>query len=82
MFFGVVVVVVEAIVVSVVIEAVVSTVVVEALVVSIEIKSVTLFGPYTESLHEAPQISLSLPEQGWLHSSEATGTNFESSFPQ
>lgn len=45
-------------------------------------KSMIWFGPYTESLHDEPQISFSFPEQRWSHSSCATGTNFESSFPQ
>ena len=45
-------------------------------------KSMIWLGPYTESLHDEPQISFSFPEQGWSHSSGATGTNFESSFPQ
>ena len=42
----------------------------------------TYFKTLTESLQEAPQISLGLPEQGYLHSCLSTGTNFESSFPQ
>ena len=41
-----------------------------------------LFGPYTESLHEAPQISSGFPEQGLSHSSGATGIILVASFPQ
>ena len=56
-------VVVETVVVeTIVVEAVVIVVIV--VVVSIEGESVMLFGPYTESLHEAPQISFLSPEQG------------------
>ena len=39
-------------------------------------------GPYTESLHEPPQILFGSPVQGALHSTAGAGIKFESSFPQ
>ena len=50
--------------VEIVVVVVECVIVVEVELVVDEVKSWLLFGPYTESLHEAPQISFSSPEHG------------------